>query len=164
MRGAWVEISCGSRSRSRQARRSPCGERGLKWPFPASESPGVGRSPCGERGLKSRCCPMRHTSHRSLPVRGAWVEIHTLNVTILLRLKSLPVRGAWVEIQRSGHLPAAKWSLPVRGAWVEMRSTQRSGCRRTSRSPCGERGLKFFCPAPFCGHPRRSPCGERGLK
>ena len=34
-------------------------------------------------------------------------------------------------------------SLPVRGAWVEMRSTRRSGCRRTSRSPCGERGLKY---------------------
>ena len=34
-----------------------------------------------------------------------------------------------------------------------------------SRSPCGERGLKYvFIFATFNTFKRRSPCGERGLK
>ena len=78
-------------------------------------------------------------------------------------------------------------SLPVRGAWIEMLHSSRARQRAVSRSPCGERGLKFLlfiCAAvraaslpvrgawieilfPFIGFPktvRRSPCGERGLK
>ena len=36
-------------------------------------------------------------------------------------MKSLPVRGAWIEIALSmGRLYYCKWSLPVRGAWIEM--------------------------------------------
>ena len=78
-------------------------------------------------------------------------------------------------------------SLPVRGAWVEMeiRSLRRSVLE--SRSPCGERGLKYRDEAaqgrdgmslPVRGawveiqsqasyaasQEGRSPCGERGLK
>ena len=34
---------------------------------------------------------------KSLPVRGAWVEISAVNVQTY-RFLSLPVRGAWVEI------------------------------------------------------------------
>ena len=37
---------------------------------------------------------------RSLPVRGAWVEIIISDKTAR-RAKSLPVRGAWVEISYS---------------------------------------------------------------
>ena len=77
-------------------------------------------------------------------------------------------------------------SLPVRGAWVEIYSAE-GHTAKCSRSPCGERGLKF---APVCDDmslslslpvrgawvemmfPKsadlsctcRSPCGERGLK
>ena len=37
--------------------------------------------------------------------------------------------------------------------------------KRTGRSPCGERGLKYlFLGDPKCGSFGRSPCGERGLK
>ncbi len=32
------------------------------------------------------------------------------------------------------------------------------------RSPCGERGLKFFREVKALRLRRRSPCGERGLK
>ncbi len=34
-------------------------------------------------------------------------------------------------------------SLPVRGAWVEIARKSRIPHRRLSRSPCGERGLKY---------------------
>ena len=58
---------------------------------------------------------------RSLPVRGAWVEMQVLMMSILTAL-SLPVRGAWVEISNSrATTRAMSLSLPVRGAWVEMR-------------------------------------------
>ena len=78
-------------------------------------------------------------------------------------------------------------SLPVRGAWVEMIFRPPQNGHGFSRSPCGERGLKFpscliqhFCcmSLPVRGawvemrsngllvfaHKSRSPCGERGLK
>ena len=36
---------------------------------------------------------------RSLPVRGAWVEIYCSGGVTVRRRASLPVRGAWVEMQ-----------------------------------------------------------------
>ena len=56
------------------------------------------RSPCGERGLKysphaDKCAPPR-----SLPVRGAWIEIRWWHLLSLKKGKSLPVRGAWIEM------------------------------------------------------------------
>ena len=37
-------------------------------------------------------------------------------------------------------------------------------CPEISRSPCGERGLKYHSVANRADCQRRSPCGERGLK
>ena len=78
-------------------------------------------------------------------------------------------------------------SLPVRGAWIEMLRPITKLRLASSRSPCGERGLKCLTAeatdvstmslpvrgawieinqaagvAPQNGG--RSPCGERGLK
>ena len=56
------------------------------------------RSPCGERGLKCFKIAMKlYDILRSLPVRGAWVEIRR-RLSRHRELESLPVRGAWVEI------------------------------------------------------------------
>ena len=59
---------------------------------------------------------------------------------------------------------ARKVSLPVRGAWIEIDWKLLRWQMMFSRSPCGERGLKF----PFFHFTAtsggRSPCGERGLK
>ncbi len=57
-------------------RRSPCGERGLKWAadVKANVKP-LRRSPCGERGLKLHAGTQQRTHTLSLPVRGAWIEI-----------------------------------------------------------------------------------------
>ena len=54
VRGAWIEIVLFAYLNKERERRSPCGERGLKYPSRSAASPSAGcRSPCGERGLKS---------------------------------------------------------------------------------------------------------------
>ena len=101
------------------------------------------RSPCGERGLKLLYArAARHGKAASLPVRGAWIEISSNQTR-----------------RRSSSL-----SLPVRGAWIEITICARCKARKSSRSPCGERGLKFAKSTNVGLRSRRSPCGERGLK
>ena len=102
--------------------------------------------------------------YRSLPVRGAWVEISAVCPSVRSCL-SLPVRGAWVEIILLFLPGAVRASLPVRGAWVEMSSSACACPGSIGRSPCGERGLKSTAYVDERKHMfRRSPCGERGLK
>ena len=57
--------------------------------------------------------------------------------------RSLPVRGAWIEIPCRCYRRNLRPSLPVRGAWIEIISCIIVGCVASCRSPCGERGLKF---------------------
>ena len=77
---------------------------------------------------------------------------------------SLPVRGAWIEMLSSMVCVVVTPSLPVRGAWIEIISRKVLWLYNIGRSPCGERGLKleslYKSYSPEC----RSPCGERGLK
>ena len=122
VRGAWVEIWCGSGSLCEGGRRSPCGERGLKFVEVCITDRKRGRrSPCGERGLKSAAAMAsgKHCPRRSpCGERGLKFFTH-----LLVRCKglSLPVRGAWVEMPfRRLVRPSAGESLPVRGAWVEI--------------------------------------------
>ena len=77
MRGAWIEIFLLSFHFALVARRSPCGERGLKCVeiFGAPESA------------------------LSLPVRGAWIEINQAPPHGGGSPESLPVRGAWIEMR-----------------------------------------------------------------
>ena len=56
---------------------------------------------------------------KSLPSRGAWIEIIRQRLLIVAQV-SLPSRGAWIEIPpgcRSRRTPS---SLPSRGAWIEI--------------------------------------------
>ena len=56
-------------------------------------------------------------------------------------------------------------SLPVRGAWIEISFAEMLTSEKKSRSPCGERGLKYELKEKLCEELQgRSPCGERGLK
>ena len=106
---------------------------------------------------------MSTSGEGSLPVRGAWIEIGRVYATHAPQL-SLPVRGAWIEIAFWRFVSTAFASLPVRGAWIEI-SVRASGVGTSCRSPCGERGLKsLWSHLLFPPPPRRSPCGERGLK
>ena len=61
-------------------RRSPYGERGLKFLRLVPEFPALsGRSPYGERGLKFGPRGLRRTRQLSLSVWGAWIEIKINN-------------------------------------------------------------------------------------
>ena len=57
-------------------------------------------------------------------------------------------------------------SLPLRGAWIEIEIAAVFWIALLSRSPCGERGLKYAGAEIYTRlmEYRRSPCGERGLK
>ena len=55
------------------------------------------RSPCGERGLKCPCVKIVCEVLRSLPVRGAWIEMGE-DIHDSISFASLPVRGAWIEM------------------------------------------------------------------
>ena len=106
----------------------------------------VDRNPC-------RCGPHK-TCERSLPTRGAWIEIRKSHDTIL-RLLSLPTRGAWIEIRQAySNYETGKVaphagsvdrniaadaagadtgkSLPTRGAWIEINHRRRPMNRRRS--------------------------------
>ena len=172
---------------NRVSGRSPCGERGLKSPRAAPLTASRSRSPCGERGLKCRQGRDHHPAGRSLPLRGAWIEIATCNIQNKYAVMSLPLRGAWIEmflnwmtmgrtqcrspcgergLKSAGAADQAQEvsSLPLRGAWIEITSCLPAPQKGPGRSPCGERGLKLpKIPRHYmicC----RSPCGERGLK
>ena len=97
VRGAWIEIA----SSPRQAGSSvslPVRGAWIEIPGAAARiKAGDRRSPCGERGLKWQIDNAFRRPQWSLPVRGAWIEIGTVDVG-LNRVPSLPVRGAWIEI------------------------------------------------------------------
>ena len=101
-RGAWIEM-CGARSAGPVAvGRSPHGERGLKYPGPRQHGiRGTRRSPHGERGLKSLQLCVGISGLKSLPSRGAWIEMIEEQKRRLIAYWSLPSRGAWIEIGKS---------------------------------------------------------------
>ena len=49
--------------------------------------------------------------------------------------KSLPVRGAWIEIYAGDIQEAEDASLPVRGAWIEIDAMDELAAYGTRRSP-----------------------------
>ena len=53
------------------------------------------------------------------------------------------MRGAWIEITSYILRAIGILSLPVRGAWIEITTGGVQMDKINSRSPCGERGLKF---------------------
>ena len=126
VRGAWVEMILQVSCRFFPVRRSPCGERGLKFAFAVELRHAQRRSPCGERGLKYR---QGVGGSRAVSCRSPCGE-----------------RG--LKSSRPYKAKFEGMSLPVRGAWVEIARALRINKVYYSRSPCGERGLKsslLFC-------------------
>ena len=56
---------------------------------------------------------------------------------------SLSLRRAWIEICSWCPTWSAAWSLSLRRAWIEMVPSPPAASSRASRSPYGERGLKY---------------------
>ena len=98
VRGAWVEMA---RATGPSSGGLSLPVRGA-WVEIAETQPGGlilrRRSPCGERGLKYAAEGIYTHDDGSLPVRGAWVEMLKCPRKRLKTALSLPVRGAWVEI------------------------------------------------------------------
>ena len=166
-RGAWIEMTTSQGLFLSLRSRSPRGERGLKSTL---VGPGASqtnrRSPRGERGLKYRGLFADTERRRSLPPRGAWIEItlsplpaaravpcrsprgeRGLKSALCLRRQtrwsSLPPRGAWIEMFKIRCFSVVRfWSLPPRGAWIEMYISSKTKISLLGRSPRGERGLK----------------------
>ena len=111
------------------------------------------RSPHGERGLKYGYRNFDLWCKVSLPAWGAWIEIHK-NDAAMCWAQSLPAWGAWIEIKesplansdntgRSPHgerglkfiLTAASLnsleSLPAWGAWIEIKKRERKNHEKT---------------------------------
>jgi len=56
------------------------------------------RSPLGGRGLKYCATLLKFYLIKSLPARGAWIEIGDHPLRRAAGRGSLPARGAWIEI------------------------------------------------------------------
>ena len=144
------------------------------------------RSPYGERGLKSQYEVVRANTDPSLSLRRAWIEIFVECHPISTR-RSLSLRRAWIEIPRCRPGTWLRGSLSLRRAWIEIGSLAHFSALAVSRSPYGERGLKFdtggHCvfrikslslrrawieiskgAGKRVSEMSRSPYGERGLK
>ena len=95
VRGAWIEMNFYDWGLRNDDRRSPCGERGLKYQITENASGMECRSPCGERGLKCFLGDGTALPCRSLPVRGAWIEISS--VAMLTSEKKVAPRAGSVD-------------------------------------------------------------------
>ena len=185
-RGAWVEIAifrrrafCAFRRSPRGERglkygtithnrargsRSPRGERGLKWVQPdSSPNRAKRRSPRGERGLKSERNMQRSASSRRSPRGERGLKCAGVDDTLALG-GSLPSRGAWVEIRMADTSCDGGRSLPSRGAWVEIPAWWQKNPALESLPSRGA-WVEMAMAEKTRGIRRcRSPRGERGLK
>ena len=124
---------------------------------------------------------------RSLPSRGAWIEIYSITELVSAGAGRSPRGERGLKLGDTDTATEASQSLPSRGAWIEIKPAKHAkfcGYRRSprgerglksmdtgslsqtvnSRSPRGERGLKSVPLHILQGTVRRSPRGERGLK
>ena len=146
------------------------------------------RFPSGERGLKYQYIGPRPDCQKSLPIRGAWIEIALGDYQNTIAGMSLPIRGAWIEMPcyvitvtaNVSRFPSGerglklrwnsrawqppRWSLPIRGAWIEILWYQHSGSPVWSL-PIRGAWIEIIRQAPRLGCiAGRFPSGERGLK
>ena len=100
----------------------------------------------------------------SLSSRRAWIEIMVQAKFWIDHRKSLSSRRAWIEIKSPHQTSFWNQSLSSRRAWIEIFFKNFCIINRISRSPHGERGLKFCHGVGHLCELGRSPHGERGLK
>ncbi len=116
VRGAWVEMSRRRCSISCWSCRSPCGERGLKYKRPKKAYHRLSRSPCGERGLKFALQRLDAIQQRRSPCGERGLK-SVVRRSFSCPFRSLPVRGAWVEIRGHGY-PSQLWCVAPRAGSV----------------------------------------------
>ena len=148
-------------------RRSPQGERGLKFVKSSCERPNAcSRSPQGERGLKSGGLSHggdvqgRRSPQGERGLKYASLQGHAGSGS------SLSARRAWIEITfPPGSMADTFRRSPQGERGLKSASNAQKSTPGTRRSPQGERGLKLPCTAwGSTAEMGRSPQGERGLK
>ena len=143
MRGEWIEIIfINGVMGNLQLRLSPCGESGLKYGGDVMADRIESLSPCGESGLKFTTTCYKSCKIWSLPMRGEWIEIFSVNACGI-NFMSLPMRGEWIEIYTIPLTSTGYVSLPMRGEWIEIARAGTEIHFEISLSPCGESGLKL---------------------
>ena len=78
------------------------------------------RSPHGERGLKSCTMNFSAPDSKSLPARGAWIEIVKPRVDRPNESRRSPHGERGLKSLRPYSYTDAALSLPARGAWIEI--------------------------------------------
>ena len=122
------------------------------------------RSPYGERGLKYLSCAWHAPLILSLSLRRAWIEMATSSRAGVIRSSRSPYGERGLKFD--GDLTelaggAGRSPYGERGLKFTAQGAYPVG---SSRSPYGERGLKYRNYRNCAGFPCRSPYGERGLK
>ena len=122
------------------------------------------RSPHGERGLKFWSLHIMLKSNVSLSSRRAWIEIRRFTFKASAHYPSLSSRRAWIEmLTRKNSLLIFTVALLTESVDWNL-SYRRREPLVLSRSPHGERGLKYIYIFYLIFTTSRSPHGERGLK
>ena len=119
-RGAWIEMPYSPQRKNRSLGRSPHGERGLKSLRVAIVCKSPGRSPHGERGLKFSHELFPVLPGKSLPTRGAWIEIDSNFQRSLAKGCRSPHGERGLKLLSPIILFISCLSLPTRGAWIEI--------------------------------------------
>ena len=122
--------------------RSPNGELVFKSNRRRNQLTGLCRSPHGERGLKLGCGRSRRKCWKSLPTRGAWIEIAKPDGAVQSAICRSPHGERGLKSAPAAGFGRLCRSLPTRGAWIEIITSKLAKQDKQSRSPHGERGLK----------------------
>ena len=88
---------------------------------------------------------------KSLPSRGAWIEIFMHLVYKLAKDRSLPSRGAWIEILQTFLESCGTMSLPSRGAWIEIVRCRFASSKKAVVAPLAGSVDRNRCPPPGAG-------------
>ena len=79
---------------------------------------------------------------RSLPARGAWIEIENEFTVAGPGCSRSPRGERGLKYRLHAYTTTIQRSLPARGAWIEILPVAQAVSRLARRSPRGERGLK----------------------
>ena len=103
-------------------RRSPYGERGLKYAVGVRHGRRPGRSPYGERGLKFHGQSGVEDALRRSPYGERGLKLLIASCAAAFPETSLSLRRAWIEMCFPATLPRNPKSLSLRRAWIEIAS------------------------------------------
>ena len=137
MRGAWIEIYPFGFNLKRFSRRSPCGGAWIEMNIAGCPGLTAWSLPMRERGLKFQRSSITDRERRSLPMRGAWIEIYPFGFNLKRFSRRSPCGGAWIEMNIAGCPGLTAWSLPMRERGLKF---QRSSITDRERRSLPMRG------------------------